>query len=79
MILDNLGQYITLTDKPFTVTFKTRIQSAQFEPVLTIKGLLFDEYLNWVNVDAYTQNATSADDFIGVFGLGERATKNFFY
>ena len=47
--------------------------------ILTLKGLLFDQYLNWVNVEAVAQPAASEAEFKGVFGLGERATKDFFF
>ena len=38
--------------------------------------MIYDEYLNWINTRAHTE---SNDKFRGVFGLGERANKDFFY
>jgi hypothetical protein len=61
LIQDNLAKYINITDQPFTVTFKVKLTTAEAEPILTIKGLLFDEYLNWINVKAYAQAASSED------------------
>ncbi len=43
---------------------------------LTIKGMMFDSYLNWINV---TANVPSGKEFKGIYGLGERANKDFFY
>jgi len=37
--------------------------------------MLFDSYLNWIEV---TANTPKDQDFSGVFGLGERANKDFF-
>lgn len=37
--------------------------------------MVFDEYLNWINVQANTQ---TGDAFQGILGLGERASKDFF-
>jgi len=57
------------------------LQSPSYEPVLTLKGFLFDQYLNWINMVAHAQpqpQATSEDDFRGVFGLGERAQTDYF-
>lgn len=79
LIQDTLDKYITIQDKPFQINFNVRLTSATPETVLTIKGLLFDQYLNWMNVIAYAQPAESEDKFRGIFGLGERATKDFFY
>ena len=38
--------------------------------------MVFDSYLNWINVQAQLE---TGDKFTGVFGLGERANKDFFY
>jgi alpha-glucosidase (family GH31 glycosyl hydrolase) len=43
---------------------------------MTIKGMMFDSYINWINVQLKTP---SNDQFQGIFGLGERANKDFFY
>jgi hypothetical protein len=40
--------------------------------------MLFDEYLNWVNLVAYGQATETEEDFKGIIGLGERAQKDFF-
>lgn len=44
----------------------------------SITGFIFDDYLNWVNAEANAMPADSEDDFRGIFGLGERAQKDFF-
>lgn len=41
--------------------------------------MLFHEYLNWIKVEANGEPSDSEESFRGIFGLGERATKNFFY
>jgi len=38
--------------------------------------MLLDSYLNWINAQV---TVPSGDQFKGIFGLGERAYKNFFY
>jgi alpha-glucosidase (family GH31 glycosyl hydrolase) len=45
-------------------------------PLLTIKGMLFDSYMNSIEVEL---NTMKGENFTGIFGLGERANKNFFY
>ena len=77
-IQDTLDQYVDIKDQPFQLIFKTRLASPQFEPVLTLKGFLFAEYLNWINLVAHAQPADSEDQFRGIFGLGERASTDFF-
>lgn len=39
--------------------------------------MLYDEYLNVIQATAHTK--LTDDKFTGVFGLGERANKDFFY
>lgn len=54
-IYDTLEKYINITDAPFQVVFNTRITSQKTEAILTIKGLIYDQYLNWVNLEANVQ------------------------
>lgn len=68
-----------IRDRPFQIDFTAKIQSSTPENTLTLKGLLFDDYLSWVNVTAYSMASASEDDFVGVFGLGQRASQDFFY
>lgn len=49
IIKDNLGKYVVLIDKPFSIQINTRLTSRP-EPVLTLKSLLFNDYINWVNM-----------------------------
>ena len=44
--------------------------------MLTLNAILYDQYFNYIQV---TANTPSLDDFTGVFGLGQRANKNFFF
>ena len=39
--------------------------------------MLFDSYLNNINYELRT--AFVGDDYTGIFGLGERASKDFFF
>ena len=48
-IQDNLGKYVVLMDKPFSIQINTRLTSTP-EPVLTLKSLIFNDYINWVNM-----------------------------
>ena len=63
---------------PFQLNFKTRLQQPTYETVLTLKGFLFNEYLNWVNLEANGVPSSSDETFRGIFGLGERASTDFF-
>jgi hypothetical protein len=76
-VLDTLDKYVDVRDQPFQITFKTRL-TTKFEPVLTLKGFLFDEYLNWINLVANAQPSDSDANFKGIFGLGERASTDLF-
>lgn len=70
-----LSDYLTVTDTPqFSINLYSRTGPTTY---FSITGLLYDEYLNWINVEATTM--ITGDDFTGVFGLGERANKDFFY
>lgn len=76
--MDTLDKFVNIKDQPFSLEFFTKL-TTQPETVLTMKGLIFDEYLSWVNMEAVAEAADSEDNFRGVFGLGERATKDFFF
>ena len=54
------------------ISIKTEDESVY----LTLEGMIFDSYLNWVKTKVYT---LPKDQFTGVFGLGERAMESFFY
>lgn len=41
-----------------------------------IKNLVYDSYLNWIGMQAFTQKG---DNFRGVMGLGERTQQSLFY
>ena len=51
-VYDTLEKFVNISDAPFQIVFKTRVTSQKTEAILTIKGLLFDQYLNWVNLEA---------------------------
>ncbi len=70
-----LSQFISITDKPFQLNVKYRTQNDPSN-VFQLKALVYDQYLNWIAARINTQ---SGDQFQGVFGLGERANKDFFY
>jgi len=44
-----LSSYISVTDQPFQINFKYR---SEVDPsnVMTVKSMVFDQYLNWINV-----------------------------
>lgn len=64
---------------PFQVQFLVQLDLSPAQAALTLKGFLFDQYLNWFNMEALAVPAANEDAFRGVFGLGERATKDFFF
>lgn len=41
-LADTLDKYVDIKDQPFQLIFKTRLQSPTYEPVLSLKGFLFD-------------------------------------
>jgi hypothetical protein len=44
--------------------------------VFGLDGMIYDDYLNWIKVHA---NAEANENFKGIFGLGERASFDFYY
>lgn len=46
-------------------------------PYFTIKGMFLDSYSNWIKTQVKVP--AGATNFKGIFGLGERALKSFFY
>jgi alpha-glucosidase (family GH31 glycosyl hydrolase) len=70
----SLGDYVTITADPFTLSIKT--PGAAGVPVLDITGQLLDTYMNVIQTQLHT--GTGAD-FRGIFGLGERVGGNLFY
>ena len=72
-----LSKYITLSDPtaPFQVNFRS-INTNDKVPLLTLRGLLFDEFVNRMELQLNTPKDTN---FTGIFGLGERANTHFFY
>lgn len=78
-ITETLSQYVEIRDKPFKLIFKRRVTATKYENVLSLEGFLYDEYLNWVNLVANAQPSSSEDTFRGIFGLGERASTDFFF
>lgn len=70
-----LKDYITVTAAPFAVNFMPR-NKLDKNPYLTIKGMMFDSFINWININL---KVPGGDKFKGIWGLGERANTNFFY
>lgn len=71
--------YVEIVPSPFKIIVKSRVKTAVQETLLTLEGLIFDEYMNWINVTANAMPAASEDKFRGIVGLGERASKQMFY
>lgn len=71
-----LSQHLSITKSPFTINF-TRLDSTGKDTYLQLNGLIYDSYLNWVGLRAFT--ATQGDQFRGVLGLGERSQSKLFY
>lgn len=67
--------YVSIEDNPFTLIIKYRSVDSPSN-VLRLDGMIYDQYLNMIKATAITE---SGDNFQGVFGLGERANKDFFY
>lgn len=70
-----LSRFISLTDKPFTINFKDNDQVSP-QNFLSIPGMTYDQYFNLVKM---TVTTPAADQFTGVFGLGTRSNKDFFF
>ena len=60
---------------PFSISIKSR-NAYETEPYFNISNLIYDEYLNIVRTNLKT---LKNDNFTGIFGLGERASKDFFF
>lgn len=58
--------------------FKIQIMTNDGTPteVFGLDGMIYDDYLNWIKVHA---NAEANENFKGIFGLGERASFDFYY
>ncbi len=69
----DLSQFVQIRPAPFQVKFLYQDQS-QTE-FFGIDSLVYDDYLNWVKMHVVTEKA---DKFRGIFGLGERASFDFF-
>lgn len=67
-----LSNFLTLNDAPFEIYLK---YTGANTPYFTVRGMLLDSYLNAINVQVQT---LKGNDFKGIFGLGERANKDFF-
>lgn len=61
-----------ISEDPFMI----RILNGAGAEVFAINGMIYDEYLNWVLALAFTEKG---DLFKGIFGLGERASHDFFF
>lgn len=67
--------FVTVEMDPFSISVKSR-NAYETEPFFNISNILYDDYLNIVRTKLKT---LSGDNFTGIFGLGERASKDFFY
>jgi hypothetical protein len=74
VLTGDLNSMVVLSATPFTAVFIT----ADSNPTeyFRIDSMVFDDYLNWIKVHTTTE---SGPLFNGIFGLGERASFNFFY
>ena len=69
----HLSDYLKVsTEGAFSITFMNKEDPSG--PYFSITGMVFDDYLNWINVKVTSQDP----DFKGVFGLGERAAEDIF-
>lgn len=70
----NLYDLIEILPSPFQIKFL--YADAEQTEFFGIDGMVYDDYLNWLRVHVVTP---SRNDFTGIFGLGERASEDFFY
>jgi alpha-glucosidase (family GH31 glycosyl hydrolase) len=78
-LVDTLDRHIVVYNEPcFRLEVKTRISPSNTPTVFTLKGFMFHEYLNWLQVEAQAEATETEDEFRGIFGLGERSQKDFF-
>jgi hypothetical protein len=66
-----LSQHVSIVKSPFHLNFTRLDAKAGKETYLQFSGMIYDSYLNWVAMRAWT--ATQGDDYRGVLGLGERS------
>jgi hypothetical protein len=71
----DLSKHVVISASPFTAVFFTSEGDAPTE-YFRLDQMVYDEYLNWVKVQVTTE---ANEKFNGIFGLGERASFDFFY
>lgn len=69
-----LNKYVTVTDKPFNLNVLAKKDSPSI--AFSITGMILDQHFNLISTSL---NSTKADNFMGIFGLGERISSNIFY
>ena len=72
---NKLSDFIQVLDNPFQVQFMPR-NIVDKNPYFTLNGMILDSYYNQINAQV---TVPSGDQFRGIWGLGERAYKQFFY
>ena len=70
----DLSKFVVISSNPFEVSFLFD-DDTQTE-CFRLEGMIYDDYLNWIKVHVVTE---TGDKFKGIFGLGERASFDFFY
>lgn len=70
----DLSQFVAISATPFQISFLS--EDANPTQVFRLDGMIFDDYLNWIKIQVFTETGPK---FKGIFGLGERANFDFFY
>jgi len=71
----DLSKSVRINPSPFQISFVT-VNDVEPTEFFRLEGMIFEDYLNWIKVTAFTEQG---ENFRGVFGLGERATTDFFF
>eukprot|EP00347_Sterkiella_histriomuscorum_P022543 403338093 len=69
----NLAQIVTIKADPFQVIVNSNTAAEQ---IFSLDGLIFDQYMHVIQT---TVNIQPGENSKGIFGLGERASYDFFY
>jgi alpha-glucosidase (family GH31 glycosyl hydrolase) len=73
-----IGDFVVITMDPFTIKIRSNKESN--ETLFEIDRLVYDQYLNWIGMKAFTQTG-GKEGRAGILGLGERSQSrsSFFY
>jgi alpha-glucosidase (family GH31 glycosyl hydrolase) len=72
---DMVGKHVIIKTNPLVIQFTQ--QQGQTPVYFEIDRIIYDSYLNWIGMNAFTMYTDAA--YKGVMGLGERSQQSLFY